>query len=339
MSQQMIDAIASQAMGVQPQQPVAPTPPPKKPDSAEDKASASASPQTEGDRSAAEAIIYEIEFGEGDKRQMTPNQIKSMAERYASLNYKHARYKPVLDLMERLERDNPNASPKEIIEKMSAIAKGGESNPTMGGNNSKGNDSATNKQAPAEDMEAMLKKWEEENAASLPPGYKEMMMSGSSSSQAMQQMQQQLAATQRMLQAVLSQTQGVADAAAQGFQQGNNQQVNAVRQTIANNLDRVSQHLQLPDDKANDFMMFAAERGFTLEDFADPQLTIKVMTDYKNNMSSPEMERLRSMASRRQAFTGSMGSTPTSGAGVDTQPPGTFDNFAQSVLSKKGFAG
>ena len=58
--------------------------------------------------------------------------------------------------------------------------------------------------------------------------------------------------------------------------------------------------------------MFAAERGYTMEDFADPQLTIKVMTDYKNNKSSPEMARLEIMG-KRQAFTGSVGQTANAG--------------------------
>ena len=44
-------------------------------------------------------------------------------------------------------------------------------------------------------------------------------------------------------------------------------------QSIANNLDQAQAALRLPDDKGNDFMIFAAERGFTLEDFADQTLT------------------------------------------------------------------
>jgi ElaB/YqjD/DUF883 family membrane-anchored ribosome-binding protein len=126
----------------------------------------------------------------------------------------------------------------------------------------------------AGDIDSMLKQWEEENAASLPPGYKDIIVGGQ---QSMQQMQQQLDETRQMLQQVLAQSQGVADAARQGVQQGQQQQIDSVRQQIGNNIDRVQQALQLPDDKAEDFMTFAAERGFTLEDFVDPQLTVKVM--------------------------------------------------------------
>ena len=33
-----------------------------------------------------------------------------------------------------------------------------------------------------------------------------------------------------------------------------------------------------------------------MEDFVDPQMTIRVMQDFKNNMDSPEMERMRAIA-------------------------------------------
>jgi hypothetical protein len=84
-------------------------------------------------------------------------------------------------------------------------------------------------------------------------------------------------------------------------------------------------------------MMFAAERGFTMEDFVDPQMTIRVMQDFKNNMDSPEMERMRAIAQRRQAFTGSLGSTPAA-APSNAEPAGesTFDSLASKIMSRKG---
>ena len=162
-----------------------------------------------------------------------------------------------------------------------------------------------------------------------------------SQGQGMAQMQQQLAQTQQMLQAVLAQSNGVADAAKQGMQGAQSQQINAMRQSISNNIDKVQTALGLADDKANDFMVFAAERGFTMEDFVDPQLTIKVMTDFKNNMDSPEMERMRAIAQRRQAYTGSMGSTPSAGSSAEAgagDGGNTFDKLATMAMQKKGMA-
>lgn len=347
----MIDRIAAQAMGV-PQQAApapaqAPAPIPNQvaaktqpADTTQGKAAEAGSPKTEADAMTDDAVLYEIEFGEGDKRKLTPAQIKSTFERYSALNYKSAQYKPVMDLVEQIMRDNPGLDPMQMRQQMEAVYKAQQSNPTMGntqGDRSGPNETSGNRQ-PA-DMEASLKEWEEQNAASLPPGYKDLMMGQAALPQAMQQMQQQMAMMQRMMQSVLGQSQGVAEAARTGMNQAQNQQIQAVRQQIANNIDRVQQALQLPDEAAQDFMIFAAERGFTMEDFVDPQLTIKVMQDFKNNMASPEMERMRSIAQRRQAYTGSLGSAPSSGPAAPAAPAqggSTFDRLAGMALGQRG---
>ena len=185
----------------------------------------------------------------------------------------------------------------------------------------------------ANEMEASLSKWEEENAATLPPGYKEMMLA---TSQGNQGMQNQVARLEQMLKMVLAQSQGNVDAARQGMEGAQKQQINAVRQQIANNIDRVQAALGLPDDKADDFMMFAAERGFTMEDFVDPQMTIRVMQDFKNNMDSPEMERMRAIAQRRQAFTGSLGSACRSTKQCGTRRRKHIRQPCVKIMNRKG---
>lgn len=332
----MIDAIAANTMGVEPQMPqqAAPAPEPKK-DSAADTAAIQGSPETEGDKMSADAIIYEIDFGETDNegnkknRKLTPQQIKSTFDRYSAMNFKNAQYKPITDVIENYMKANPGATPKQIAEQLENISKAGESNPTMG------NTDGAKSQSPDE-MSASLSKWEEDNAATLPPGYKEMMTANGSG---MAEMQTALAETQNMLKMVLANSQGVADAAKGQVQGAQNEQINAVRGQIANNIDRVQQALGLPDSAADDFMVFAAERGFTMEDFVDPQMTIKVMQDFKNNMDGPEMERMRGIAQRRQAFTGSLGATPSAGGNATPSPEGsTFDQFANSAMAKRGIS-
>lgn len=339
-----VDGIAAKRMGVDPQQ-AAPAPapqglppqaPPQAPPEAsnQDKAAEQGSPKTEGDKMSADAIVYQVDFGEGQgQRDLTPQQIKSTFDRYSSMNYKNAQYKPVYDLVDQIMRDNPNLNSKQVAEQMNNIYKAQESNPTMG--NTEGKKSGNPSDGPS-DLDSSLEKWEQENAASLPPGYKEMIQGGQ---QGMQQMQQELARTQAMIRQMAAQNQGVADAAKTQVQNSTSQQVEAVRQQIANNLDRVQQGLKLPAEKAQDFMVFAAERGYTLEDFADPQLTVNVMSDFKNNMDSPEMERMRGISQRRQAFTGSLGSTPGGGSN-ESAPVGdsTFDKFTQTAMNKKGIA-
>ena len=346
--QAAVAGIAAQALGAppqQPQQPQQPASPSQQPttqstgqDTAQDKAAEAGAPKTEGDKQVADPVIYEVDMGDGKKRKLTPEQISQTFARYSSLNYRNAQMKPVMDVIDQVQRDNPGISPSQLAEKMQAIYRAAESNPTMGDQGKTGNNappSASNQAQSPEDIEQSLTRWEQENAATLPPGYKDMMMAGGQAGQGMAQMQQQLAQMQRMMQAVLAQSQGTADAAQRGFADAQAQQSTAIRQTIANNIDRVQAALQIPDEKAQDFMVYAAERGFTLEDFVDPQLTIKVMQDFRNSMDSPEMERMRQIAQRRQAFTGTMGQT--AGASAQPVPNGgtTFDKLTDTVMAAK----
>jgi|TARA_B100001094_G_scaffold194362_1_gene188232 hypothetical protein len=357
MAADAINRIASNQLGVPTQQaqtqqpappasqPQAPKAPPK--DSAAEQAASKGSPDTEGDKMSAEAIIYEIDFGDMDKegnkkkRELTPNQIKSTFERYSALNHKNAVYKPITDVIDQYMRTNPGVSTKQIAEQLANISKAGESNPTMG--NTKGDKPGVYEKDTAlksGDVEASLKKWEEDNAVTLPPGFRDMMNMSAQGNSNVGAMQQELAQVKNMLRQVVAQSAGMADAAKAGFQTGENAQISAAKQTIANNLDRVQQALGLADGDAQEFQMFAAERGYTMEDFADPQLTIKVMTDYKNNKSSPEMARLRDIMGKRQAFTGSVGQTANAdvGAGASEQSsPSTFDRFTNNVMTQKGY--
>jgi hypothetical protein len=101
---------------------------------------------------------------------------------------------------------------------------------------------------------------------------------------------------------------------------------------ISNNLDRMAQKTGLGEDQAEDFRIFAFERGYTSEDFLDPQLAMKVGTDYKNSIESGDMERLREIAKRRQAFTGTVGNTPqsemASETGVEAEGDPTLNRLA-----------
>lgn len=306
-------------------------------DTAQDKAAEQGSPDTEGDKSGADPVIYDIPMGD-KTRKMTPQQIADTMGRYAELNFKQAQYKPVLDTIAELAKETGAKNPGELASHLKALAAANKSNMQMG--NTEGDKSGDNTKTPsqgqtAEDISAALAKWEEDNAVSLPPGYKEMI---ANSGQQTTQMQGQMQQMQQMLQAVLARSGGNTDAARAAMQQAQGQQVQNIQRQIANNIDRVQEALKIPDEAANDFMVFAAERGFTLEDFVSPELTIRVMQDFKNQMDSPEMERMRNMAQRRQAYTGSMGSTPTAGGAPASQgAPSAFDKMAEAAMKAKGF--
>lgn len=330
-----VAAMAAAAMGEAPPPAAAPQAPKS---TQQDKASEKGAPADEGSKSAQNPVIYEIQMGD-KTRKMTPEQISSTFQRYAALNYQQAQYKPVIDAIASLREANPDLSPAEIAKHMASMNKAAEHNTTLG----KGSEKAPPADGPAgpaksgDDMDALLSKWETDNAASLPPGYKEMMQGSGQQMAAMQSQMQQMA---QMLQRVLAQAGGTADAAKMGMQQAQGQQVAAMQQQIANNLDRVQQALGLSDEKANDFMTYAAERGYTLEDFIDPQMTVMVMQDFKNNMDSPEMERMRQIAQRRQAYTGSMGAGLPGGqpAGIPATGNDPFEAMASQAMAKRGMA-
>lgn len=346
--QAMLEAIAAKQLGAAPPQapaapppqPGAPPPPPQqRPPSAEETANTKAAPTTEADQMAKPAVVYEVEFSEQDKRKLTPEQIKSTFERYSALNYRNAQLAPVHNVLAKIMQENPGMDPQGLAQKMEAIYKAQASNPTMGQQAKQEAPSAAQGNKPQSnlDIEAQLAQWEKENAASLPPGYKEVITGTQGE---LGQIKQALAQTQQMLAAVLGQSQGVAEAARAGMQQSRQDGMSAVKQQIANNIDRAQQALQLPDDAANDFMTFSSERGYSLEDFADPMLVFRVMADFRNNMNSPEMERLKGIASRRQAYTGSLSAaTPSSSpGGMSSAKPTSFDQFADKIMSQKGMA-
>lgn len=363
-----IDRIASNRMGVEPQQQVAPAeqsapaapqalqaaPKPdtnQKKDTDQEKAQEQASPKTEGDKTRDDAVLFEVDFGEGNKRNFTPQQIKSMTERYSALNFKNQQYKPVMTVIENMRKQNPDLTPKQIADNLANMMNAdgpstfGRQSEQNGDAKQQGDKQGQQRQAEPEgrqglqsneELAASLKAWEEENAASLPPGYKEMLMSGNQSQQTMAQMTQQMQAMQKMLGQVLGQARGTADAARAGVEASEQNQSRAMIRTIQNNLDTLQQRMGLPDEAAEDFMAFAGERGYTFEDFIDPGLLGRVMQDFKAQMDGPEMERIRDIHKRRQAYTQSLGSAPSSGGPAPAaEGEGTLGRLTEKALSRK----
>lgn len=246
----------------------------------------------------AAPVTYEVDFG-GEKRQLTPAQIVGTMQRYSALNHKHAQLKPIIEMAEQIMEKT--GAPADKLQAL-ILSK------LRGGNNPAGKPAGTPEKT--EDREQMLSQWEQENAAKLPPGYREMF-AGMNDIRAGQR------GIQEMLGQVLAAGRGVTDASAQLQKDARQRQIQAIRSTIGNNLNKAQQQHELPDEAAKDFMLFAAERGYTMEDFADEALTFKVTGDFKAIANSGEFVRLKELAARRQAYTGTLGSTPAGGAGAE----------------------
>lgn len=145
--------------------------------------------------------------------------------------------------------------------------------------------------------------------------------------------------TQNMLRAVLAHSDGAVQAAAQANQESQQREANNMQRAIANNLDRAQQAFQMTDEDAMAFKDFAEDRGYTMEDFLDPDLLVNVVRDFRNMGTEPELAQLRAQRERRQAYSGSIGSgaATESAATASAEPEGQTDlnRLAEQILSQK----
>jgi uncharacterized membrane-anchored protein YhcB (DUF1043 family) len=290
------------------------------------------SPKTEADMVKEEAFI-KVNFGEGDDRTLSDKQIKDTYDRYRDLNFKHqteiAPMRPVLDFANEIARSvqedtGQPVGADDIVQFLTAASRAYMSNPTMGGAITDPTPDTAG--IPLKELQDDMAAWEEENAVSLPPRYKE-------AADMMQKLQDENAQIRQMLGSMANQTQGLAETTQQQVQQADSMNKNSTQQLMANNLDYAQKVTGLADDAQEDFFDFAYGRGYTLEDFVDKELTVKVATDFKNERNSPEMERLKGIATRRQAFTGNVATTPgASGVAPDTASPD--ESFINSVADE-----
>jgi hypothetical protein len=271
-------------------------------DTASEKAESAAAPSTEDEAADAGPVVYKI----GD-RELTDAQINGTFDRYSALNQMHADNAPAINLIKQLrERTGMDANQTAALianALKSAAANKGKQNPV-----NTGEERAIESRNDT-DMEAELKKWEEDNAISLPPGLRNALTS-------QQKMQGQNAQMMKLIVALAQRMQG-GDQQVREQRQRNETDASAnYQQRVASNLDAVQKKFGFPDDKIDDFQQFAMARGYTVADFYDATLAMTVGQDFQNAINSGEMERIRGIMSKRQAFTGSL----TPGAGGEGAP-------------------
>lgn len=304
-----------------------------------EQAAAKASPQTEGDKANLEAVTYiDVDFGDGNVRRLSPNQIKDTFQRYRDLNYRHqtqvAPNQAAIDLVQGILQEARNqgieATPNDVVSMIANVIQAQAQNATMGGQQTQ----------PAQqgipiphDLEQAMSQWEQENAINLPPAYRQ-------AAQQMEALAADNAQLKQMMSQILQQAQGVNQQAQQQVVDAHQAQVNAMRQLAANNLNSAQIRFELPDEAENDFFTYAFERGYTIEDFVDPNLTNKVVADFRNNMNSEEMERLRMMAKRRTAYTGNIGTQPTANGRVSAPDANQkfIDSVTADIMKKRNLA-
>lgn len=298
-------------------QPAAPPQPEKKtPDVTKSEAAQAAGmTKTEGEKSSDNPIYYEVGTGE-KKRKLTPEQIEGLLDRYGSVTSEWSEYQPVIGLAKEILSKTKGGDP----EKLAGVLRDALLARANSGTQQMGPGAKNESSAPVGER---LKKWMKDNdLTEAPPGYEENMT-------AIGDIRSQMGQLMGLMQQVISGSRAVgqqadATAAAASSQATQNRTVR-----IQNNLNQVQQELGLPDDKADDFFMFAGERGLVYEDFVDIGLLRKIAADFKGNMEGPELERLREISKRRQAFSGISSGVPSAPAASAPNPAG--DRFNRMV--------
>lgn len=353
----MIEQIASQRLGQAPGQPLGGAPalppgapgedpgvdpnaaPPAKPKASEkptdmEKAASKLEPKDSGSVSDEESIRM-VKIGD---REFAESQIKGMYERYTKLNHQwqtevapnKASLAVINNLVKMAKDSGHDVKPDEVAALIDAAVKAYVKNPTMGGDDKKAGKIGADegKQAMSgkvntnlgdndDEMEESFSSWEKENAVSLPPGFKDVYKANKSMEQKMQAM---LDVVQQLITGQSADGNAVATGA-EALKKANQLSSNAATSMIRNNLNQAFSSSQIPSDDATkaDFRMFAMQRGYDFPDFMDPELTATVVADYKANKDAPEIERLRGVMKKRQAFSGLDTSTPGAGGGASAQ--------------------
>ena len=345
--QALIQAAAAQKLGIPNTQTQAPAAPPEAPQTKMEAATKTVAPNTESQNAKAQPFeFFEIDLGDGKKEVMSPEQIKGMATRYKDLNYQHqTKYAPMKDAIGFLSdlRTQAAADGHEISDAdfnkfvMSAIASYAH-NPTQGAaahgqgpattSPAKTNQSVDTKTGSvahnANNMEAMLSQWEQENAVSLPPMYKEAIAKTSG-------MEAQLNEMRMMMQQLAQGSTSALTAAQDQVSQAKTINSQAGYQRIGNNLKQVQLKYQLPDDAEQPFMAFIQERGYMIEDLMDPTLADKLGSDFKSVLQTPDLERLKAVHQKRQAFTGTTAPSSSQGAAAPSASPDADQSFIDTV--------
>jgi hypothetical protein len=298
-----------------------------------EKAQEAASPKTEGDANQDNPIVFDVPFGD-TTRQLSPQQISATFERYAKMNHEHGQRKPLFDLARVIAKANPNADPKTLASHYAKLLASNQQNPTLGKGATPTADELGSLGEDG-DIDSVFNEYRENNAVDLPPYYEQMVKNQAGVAGMLKQTQQMIQQVMQQQARLAAGVQGTADAARATNQAAAAGQANTIQNQIGVNIDRAQAATGLPDEAAEDFMIFANERGYTIEDFADQNLTLTVMQDFANNRNSPEMDRLRQISQRRSAVSGAIGPTPTGGGAAvnaGNQSPTTLDRLTDQVM-------
>ena len=314
-----------------------PPPPPISPEpanveTAQDAAAAKGSPETEPDKAQKEPIEYKAIKVDG--RDYTEQQLKGTLDRYGALNHQNAIMKPIAEVLKGYMQKNPDMT---IDQTAAAISKAFESNPTFGNTEQKASQDPSRDEVPQksnQDVGSALKDWAERNALDeLPSGVEELLSVNGN----MNNVNSRMDRIEGALRQIMPRVAGAADAMkAQGADVAGTADANR-RQSIANNIDRSQQALNIPGEAAPQFETWMGQMGLTLDDFVDADQALQFMQAFDRDIKGQNYDNLRAMTEKRLAYTGGLGSTPTSPAAAGEAPEDArFADMSSKIMQAKG---
>ena len=144
-----------------------------------EKAQEAVSPTTEADNSMDESMtMIKVDFGNGDVRDLSANQIKETFGRYKDANYKLMQQKPmepamkyIQTIMDGATKNGQKVGADDVVQFLQAAAQAYVKNPQMGQQKDLTPDRqgvpVTNQQNLDSEFEDQIRRWEEENATKL----------------------------------------------------------------------------------------------------------------------------------------------------------------------------
>lgn len=278
----------------------APADPAPAPDNPVDQAVAATAPITDGQTPEPVGAV-------------DPNE--GMMNRYKDLNRRHAQVKAPMQIVEKMMAQAGEGGGDKVaqflMEAIEAKMNGGKAQAAQADNPSLEREPEAAMPSSAVSIDDDIDTWALDNDINGAAPFKARFAAyDDKMNKLMDAMQVQARVTQDMMSAVGQ--QGATLAGKAGDQRQT--EVDQSKRQIAQNLESAQAAHGLSDDDLEAFFLKAQELGYHPEEFVNPDNVDLIASTLVNQRKAAKTDRLEEQMSSRQAFTGSMGSTPSEGS-------------------------
>ena len=171
------------------------------------------------------------------------------------------------------------------------------------------------------EFDEKMKKWERDNAMEFPDFMKDALKNASSGNKAVMDA---IANQNKLLMQVLGSTDGFVKASEKANKEAQTKSRDTRMNQIKQNLETAQKEHNIPASAESAFGAFLESRGILPGDLVDPAFANQTVADFKAVISTKEMERLKNIAKKRQAFK-AKGTSANPGSGLGRGAAGNVD--------------